>query len=299
MKKIKKIFWLVFAMILVSFFNTKIAVKAEEGAETPVEETLPVVVINPDANGKATYVYDVEVPTGEKDEEGNDKYEIVSKQYTRSRDIKIRINLTETKLAEYDDKFNVCEVIPNTATSSKGERERCSFYTIEKSENNFQIYGPGDGEKELRIYFYEDFYNNQKAEEHFMKINLDTTGPTIILEGSEYMYVAINTTFSDPGVSCNDTSDVKTSKECKVKIQDYQLDYSKEGYQYITYTAVDFLGNESNINRKILIEVATKVEKETDYYWFFAIGLVVVVALALGYIVIKNKEKQKNQSLLS
>ena len=46
-----------------------------------------------------------------------------------------------------------------------------------------------------------------------------------------------------------------------------------------------------------MVEVSTD-DGGIDMYWFFAIGVVVIVSGVLAIKVIKNKDQQKNQSVL-
>ena len=72
---------------------------------------------------------------------------------------------------------------------------------------------------------------------------------------------------------------------------------TNDSYQYIRYKAVDFLGNESNAVRKILVEIEVE-EQDNSLYWIGA-GFGVSILAALLFIQVwKNKEKQKNQSVL-
>lgn len=294
MKKINKCFYMIIAMLLSIFIIKSNVVNAEGEVIAPV---VPKVVINADFSGKASNVFSVAIDSGNKNENGDPIYNIENRQYTRSRDIVITINLSEQELIDYDNKFNICEVIPSSDTSSSGETERCSFYSITKKSHNFQIYGTNDGKKEIRVYFYSNFANQSIAASASNLIYLDTVGPAISLNGGEYVFVPSGKKYSDQGATCEDGSDIVSENGCNVVTQSYEIDYKKDGYQYIRYTAVDFLGNETNMLRKVMVEQKSE-KKGLDLYWYFAIGAVVIVTLAMGYIVIKNKEKQKNQSVL-
>jgi hypothetical protein len=160
-----------------------------------------------------------------------------------------------------------------------------------------------DGEKTIivRIDYYllgnNDEYNVPGSYNIEKKIILDTTGPVITLTGGEYVYIPKGKTYVEPGATCEDDSGIVDESGCAVSIEKTKIDMKKTGYQYIRYTVTDFLGNETNVLRKVMVEVETG-DDGSGTFWFFAIGAIVITVLTVGYFVIKNKEKQKNQSVL-
>jgi len=76
----------------------------------------------------------------------------------------------------------------------------------------------------------------------------DIEKPSIILEGSEYMYVYVGDTFNDPGAkamdNCDDNIKVKSSGG---------VDMNNPGEYKITYTAVDDGGNENTVVRTVKV----------------------------------------------
>jgi len=291
MKKIKKyILTFIFMLVGVLFVNNYavLAEGEEPGGETgeegsgeeipiePVIDTDQFVVINPDS-------------------EGNAKNKIDDIQYTRVREIDLLIKLD---MSEYhSQKFDVCEQIPNPLVEGQDPTysERCSSYPTNKTEAKFQIAGANDGEKIINIYFYNK--NDLLVKENTVtkKITLDTTGPVITLVDGEYLFVKRNQSYREPGATCVDDSGY-TEGNCSVTIEDANIDMNSTEYQYIRYTARDFLQNETIVVRKIIVEAPE--EKKSNSYWLYALGAVGILAAYLGYVVIKNKDKQKNQSVL-
>lgn len=289
MKKIKTY---VFSLITVflSLFTFAITAKAEGEQQGPeVEE----VVINANTNGMASNVFDVVVTKGQ---EGQPDV-VEAKQFTRTRDISVSLNIDKAKISTYDNIFQVCELIPEGVLNNTREEERCSQYSLNETDYKFQIVSPNDGEKGILIYFYANYETKDVSKKVSKKIILDTTGPSINLTDGEYIYVTKGQKYVEPGASCVDNSLVSLSETCQVDIEEKTIDLKTEGFQYIRYIATDFLGNETNALRKVMVEIVLDSEG-IDLYWYFAIGVVVLTTLTVGYIVIKNKEKQKNQSVL-
>ena len=179
--------------------------------------------------------------------------------------------------------------------NNKQEKQYCSTYLILEDEYNFQIPGMGDGEKTIKIYIHSLGNQQGSLKTITKKIFLDTTAPVITLKEGAYIFLSKGQKYVEPGATCEDDSGLITG-ECNVAIQDVEIDMHSKDYQYIRYTAKDFLGNETNAVRVIMIEVP---EKDTDYtFWIFAgIGIAILAAF-LFLQAWKNKEKQKNQSVL-
>lgn len=252
------------------------------------------VVINPNSSGEATYIYTVREQDGV-DEEGNPKYIDVEKQFSKSRDITIKLNMTQEQLSAYDEKFTICETIPENTAGNSREQQECSIYLTSKQSNAIQLKGRGDGEKVVTITLYTDYASKANPKIITKKIVLDTTGPVITLNGDEYVYLENGEKYTEAGATCVDSNSV-SGYECHVTIEEKNIDMTTSEYQYIKYTATDFLDNEVSIYRKIIVNPK---EENTNYmFWFFAGGAILILALTLGYVVIKNKEKQKNQSVL-
>lgn len=218
-------------------------------------------------------------------------------QYTSARDINISIDIDETELAKYDDLFDVCEVIPSKDTAGGvRDQENCSYYLKTTKNLVFQLTGRQDGEKTLLVRFYTDYTNKAGKQEFVKKIVLDTIGPVITLTDGEYIYLPEGQSYVEPGATCADDSGIDGAT-CEVIIEKAEIDMNKSGYQYIRYKAIDFLGNEVNVYRKVLVEIEEN-ESNNNIYWIFAgVG----IAILAGFLFIKvwqNKEKQKNQSVL-
>ncbi len=294
MKNLKKYIFMMAAMFLMFFAANDSVVKADEEPSVTLED----VVINANSSGEASNVYEVQVEIEDDNDEEFETYIKVKKQYTRTRDITITINIDEETLLTYDTKFDVCEIIPEGTAGNVREEQECSYYSTSHKVHNFQISGRNDGEKHLKIIFYSNYATKAVSKSYEKAINLDTTGPVITLEKGEYIFLPAGQTYTEPGATCIDDSGIVNEGGCVVEFdKNPQIDMQKSGYQYLRYTATDFLGNEVNVLRKVMVEVAPPKEG-IDYYWFFAIGFVVIVAGFLGYTVIKNKDKQKNQSVL-
>lgn len=274
MVKLRNYLFSIVIMFMAFLMFNVVNVVAEEDVEE--SELVDRIVLNANSEGVPANVYE-------------------GIQYTRARDISISINLTDVELVEYAADFDLCEVIPASTADNVREQENCSTYEIDQENINFQLMGRKDGEKELRIYFYKGDDTHAKMAPVSKKIVLDTIGPTITLSGGEYIYLQQNQKYEELGATCEDNSGFVTG-ECVVTIEETNIDMNKSEYQYIRYTASDSLGNEVNVVRKIMVEIP---EKKTNYsYWIYAGIFVLIVAGFLGYKVIKNKEKQKNQSVL-
>lgn len=267
MKKIKNKIFMCIAILLGVFMLSSNKVKA-------VEE----VVFNPDSNGNGAHIYE-------------------GVQYTSARDIDIKINMDEEVLQEYDTMFRICEYIPASTINNTRSEEKCATYSTDNGVKRFQLSGRGDGEKTINIYFYNDYnpnvVNDSVVKTIEKKIVLDTTGPIIELIGGEYIYLLQSEDYEELGATCIDDSGV-ANETCTPVIGEANIDKTKEGFQYIRYSAEDFLGNEVIVTRKIVVEMPK--EKKDYTYWYTAGGGVIVLALFLGWVVIKNKEKQKQQS---
>lgn len=254
---------------------------------------LEEVVINPNSNGEATYMFTVNEQTGVNDK-GEPEYTQVTKQFARSRDITIKLILDEVALSTYDSKFTICEVIPENNAGNNREIKRCSEYLTSKSTNTIQLSGRGDGEKVIEINLYSNFANNVIAKTISKSVFIDTTGPVITLVGGEYLYLTSDDKYKELGASCADANNVE-GYTCKVEIDKTNINMSISDFQYIKYTAVDFLGNETNVYRKVSVEQ----KKKKDYSgWIYGGAGIFVLIAALTYIVVRNKEKQRNQSVL-
>lgn len=278
MKKIKTFMFIVVAMLVSFFVMSNNEVKAD-GLSADID-----VVFNPNENGEGLNIHN-------------------GIQYSASRNIDIGIYIDEeefSKLEDYDESFKVCETIPASSIDNTRAEERCSIYETTVGINRFQLSGRGDGEKKLTIYFYQrghfdsvsSLYIKNKIEK---TITLDTTGPIINLTGGEYMYLLRSEKYEELGATCTDDSGV-INGTCQVEIGEAVIDKNKEGFQYIRYTAEDFLGNEVVVTRKIVVE---QLKEKKDYsYWIYAGVGVAILAGFLFVKVLKNKDKQKNQSVL-
>lgn len=251
------------------------------------------VVINPNSNGEATYIFNVKEQTGT-NEKGEPEYTLSPKQFARSRNVVVKLILDEEGLNAYDSKFEICEVIPENNAGNTRETRECSTYLTSKSTNSIQLRGRGDGEKVVEINLYSNYASNSIAKTISKSIFLDTTGPVITLNGGEYLYLTSDEKYQELGATCTDANSVE-GYTCEVVIEKVNIDMKNPNFQYITYTATDFLGNETNVYRKVNVEQ----KKKKDYTgWIYGGAGIVVLIAALTYVVIRNKEKQKNQSVL-
>lgn len=266
-------------MVVGVFVINNQLVSAEDEETVSVED---LIVINPNSKGEPVDVYDIE----EKDEEGN-VLTVSKKQFTKSRDITILISISDEDLNGYQETFTVCEIIPG---SSK-DTEKCANYSKNEKKIYFQISGKNDGEKEIKINFSGS--SNLTINK---KIILDTIGPSITLNGGNYMYIPLGGRYEEKNATCTDDSGVVLG-DCAVTVEEANIDMNKATYQYVRYTAVDFLGNETNAVRKVLVEIEVEGEDNTVFWIGAGFGIAVLSAL-LFLQVWKNKEKQKNQSVL-
>ena len=262
-----------------------------------------MVIINANSNGEPTNVYEFEIAPEEGEEIPTEPL-TETKQFTRTRDISITIKLDETLDARYVDEFEVCEIIPEGNIGNSSKIEMCSNYSLKDDVSIFQLSSRNDGEKTLaiRIDYYllgnNDEYNVPGAVNIEKKITLDTTGPVITLTGGEYVYIPKGETYVELNATCEDDSGVVAEGGCAVVIEETKINMRKTGYQYIRYTATDFLGNETNVLRKVMVEVVND-DGGGGQFWFFAGGALIITILTVTYFVIKNKEKQKNQRQMS
>lgn len=258
-------------------------------------------VINANSNGEPRDVY----YENTYNEDTGELIAVTAKQYTRTRDITITLNQDAINLendggAKYED-FIVCEVlyIEEDEQQIIEHKDNCTKFPVSEKNLNYQIKSENDGEKQIVLIFNYEGKTQWTQEDDIIvkKITLDTMGPVITLNGGEYVFVPSGNTYEEQEATCEDDSGVATEGGCKVTIEETTIDMKKTGFQYIRYTATDFLGNETNVLRKVMVEVVED-KGGIDLYWYFAIGFLVIVVLSLGYIVIKNKDKQKNQSVL-
>lgn len=279
MKKI--INYLLMTMLMtIGFFSAKFAFVEAEEAAIEIED----VVVNPKSDGSPMYLYEILI----RDDSGNvtDTKKI---QFTKTRDVSVLINYTDEELKDYDDNFKVCEIIK----TNNSTLEKCSTYSKVEKRVYFQISSVGDGEKQISIRYFK---SQVKRLEENKKIVLDTTGPVITLTGGEYLYIPLNERYEERYATCTDDS-LYTEGSCVVEVEKASIDMSKDTYQYVRYKAVDFLGNETNAVRKVLVEI--EVEDSSNILYWAGAGLVVFVVASLLLIQVwKNKEKQKNQSVL-
>lgn len=267
MKKIKNKIFMFAAILLGAFMVSNNSVKAAED-----------VVFNPDLNGNGANIY------GEV-------------QYTAARDINVQVTMSEQALKDYDTMFRICEYLPASNINNTRSEEKCSSYSTDNEIKRFQISGRGDGEKTIKIYFYNDYnpelINASIAKTVEKKIVLDTTGPIIELVGGEYIYLLQSEEYEELGATCTDDSGV-AGETCTPTIGEARIDKTKEGFQYIRYSAEDFLGNEVIVTRKIVVEIPK--EKKDYTYWIIAgVGIVALGFFLMG-VVIKNKDKNRKQS---
>ena len=78
----------------------------------------------------------------------------------------------------------------------------------------------------------------------------DLEGPSITLHGNSTMYVALNSSFSDPGYEAYDKCDGNVTDKVSVS---GSVDTSRAGTYKITYSATDSLGNSSTVSRSVSV----------------------------------------------
>ena len=91
---------------------------------------------------------------------------------------------------------------------------------------------------------------------------VDTTAPTIKLNGQNPMRVFEKESFKDPGFQASDQYDGDLTKQ--VKVDASALDMNKQGTYEITYTVNDTSGNTATIKRSV--EVCKDPTDEKLYY---------------------------------
>ena len=103
---------------------------------------------------------------------------------------------------------------------------------------------------------------------------------------------------SDESVSQQSSSDASTEmEEVDVELKEMIAGVNANSEIFVSAGEVAYV----NPVQTDVIVTPVEVKKENDgidWYWYFAIGAVGLTTLTVGYIVIKNKDKQKNQSVL-
>jgi PKD repeat protein len=79
----------------------------------------------------------------------------------------------------------------------------------------------------------------------------DTAFPVITLIGTSDTTLSVNTVYQDPGATAMDDTDGDISQLIKVSTD---LDASKPGTYYFSYTVEDAAGNTTTVKRKVVIE---------------------------------------------
>ena len=105
---------------------------------------------------------------------------------------------------------------------------------------------------------------------------VDTTAPTIRLNGSETIKINVGDKFDDPSVVVNDNYDKEFTILTKVEPE---LDTKKEGKYTISYWVVDSSGNMSEVvTRTVVVEKKNSI---TSYLIAGGIALVVIGVIVL------------------
>lgn len=219
------------------------------------------------------------------------------KQFTRDRTIEVSLFLTDLNIDDLGD-IRICEY------NKTGEAEEVTYILLENSCRSgyefpssdylYQISSPEDGSKYIGVSVSlkgsEGSYTGLGRKE----IILDTSGPAISLKGNEAIYVSRGSTYEELGALFNDDYDPHPN----LIISDNVVNTNKYGdIQYVTYTATDFIGNTTVVQRRIYVEVAPPRRLNTT----IVIG--VAVALFGGGIVVyinlmQKKEKKKQRELM-
>lgn len=293
MKKVNRLFFIMASMVIAFFIMSSDKIEALDD----------FVVINANSNGEATNVHLVADTSSNTDSDGDGILDIITelKQFTVTRDITLTVNAPETILSTYKD-FIVCEVLSVDGNGKEStDVDNCPKYSLNVTNKvyNYQLKSPNDGRKIIYIIFDHEGKRQWDENDDLIRkeVTLDTTGPVINLNGGEYVYVPLGKKYSELGATCEDDSNVLSDGGCTVDIEETRINMNKSGFQYIRYTAVDFLGNEVNVLRKVMVEVK-KDDDDSNLSWYIS-GLALFVLTGFVTIrVIKNKEKQKNQSVL-
>ncbi len=283
MNKIKK-YLFIFMLVLIGAFmdGESFIIRAEEE-----EEQQPVEVENLDANDQYIIIQGSET----------EKYNNVL--YTTIRRITLKNIISQEDLDDYDSRVKVCEFIPEGNMENAVDQEYCIGYPVADEEYVFQLYGFQDGKKTITLYFYNKGnydVESQIARTIVKEIVLDTTGPVIDITGGEYVYIPSGGKYVEEGATCVDDSGVVLG-ECVVTVEEANIDMNESGYQYVRYTATDFLGNEVSVVKKVLVEIKEDNSDQVIYWIGLGVGVAIIAAFLLLHAW-KNKEKQKNQSVL-
>lgn len=230
------------------------------------------------------------------DAEGVPSNTIEGVQYTAARNNAISITLFDSEYTNYTGEVYICE------SGVVG----CIKYTIRDEALNYSIRSYGDGEKKLDFYLArknKEIKNDEFTEDNSVKISkkiyLDTVGPKIKIEGGQWIFVESGKRYKQQEATCSDAVFPSPKYKCTVNndLDIVRIDYTKDAYQLITYSAVDELGNISNVVVKIKVEIA-----ENDNSGLIAIiisGVVVLVTFSiLGVVVYKNNQKKKKLSYI-
>ena len=86
----------------------------------------------------------------------------------------------------------------------------------------------------------------------FLVFNIiDNEKPKITLKGDNPLYLTVNTDFVDPGYEISDNYD----KNLKINVLNLdKLDNTKKGEYVIIYNATDSSGNNSSVERKVIVQ---------------------------------------------
>ncbi len=103
------------------------------------------------------------------------------------------------------------------------------------------------------LYNVKDSNNNSALTAQRSVKVVDTTAPTIQLNGSATITIDENSTYTDAGVSVNDNYDNNVT----LTIEN-DLNTSQVGSYTITYTAIDSSGNRATLSRNVLVRDITK-----------------------------------------
>lgn len=242
------------------------------------------IILNPDGNGRPLHRYD-------------------NVEYSSVRNIPIIINLTEEEKEKFSGKVYIGE-----------ENGKLNEFDLYDDDLNVSLLSYGDGEKKISFYFVKKGQTviggndlkgelNVKAQFESKSIYLDTVGPKIYVDGAGenwvWVYLERGEKYVDQKPVCKDAVFEEDSCDVKNDLDVAKIDYSKDGYQFVTYRATDRLGNVNNITAKIKIEIDDDNKNGEWKTWGIIAGSVMVlVSLTLGYVLIKNNEKKKKISYI-
>jgi peptidoglycan/xylan/chitin deacetylase (PgdA/CDA1 family) len=163
-------------------------------------------------------------------------------------------------------KIKTVEVVDTTSPTIelKGEEELSICPNAEYEESGYEAKDNYDGDltdkvkiekvEDGIIYTVEDSSGNKTQVKRNIKKE-DTESPIIQLYGSKTIYLSLNETFKESGYEATDNCSGDITKKVTISSN---LDTSKIGSYTKVYTVTDDSGNETTINRNIVVREVKK-----------------------------------------